>query len=98
MNSQSNISIQEIQKAQSQWSNSNCYCKLRAKEDYRSIAEDLVDRLYSYNYEENIVLFKPTLATEIPFRKTKPGALSYFIGDNINFSEDKGFALRPEEG
>ena len=39
------------------------------------------------------VLFKPTLASEIQFRLTKKAALSYFIANDKDFKEDKGFAL-----
>ena len=39
--------------------------------------------------------FKPTLAAEIPFRPDVEGAVSYFIGGNDKYPEDKGFALKP---
>ena len=38
-------------------------------------------------------MFKPTLASKIPFRSTKKGAVSYFVGHNKRFAEDSGFAL-----
>ena len=97
MKNKGNISTQEIQDAQNQWGNTLIAIRkaYAQKQDYKTMTEDLVDKLYSYNYGENIVLFKPTLAKEIPFRKTKAGALSYFIGDNTEFPEDQGFALRP---
>ena len=38
---------------------------------------------------------QPTKAADIKFRTTKEGAISYFIGHNKNFPEDKGFALKP---
>ncbi len=41
------------------------------------------------------ILFKPTKAKEKPFRSNIEAALSYFIGGNSQFSEDKGFALNP---
>jgi len=61
--------------------------------NYKQAAEDLVDDLYAYQTGQ--VLFKPTKAADIKFRMTKAGALSYFIGDNKDFPEDKGFALEP---
>ncbi len=61
--------------------------------NYRKEAEKLIDQLYGYDMGE--VLFKPTMAAEIQFRTTKEGALSYFIGGNVDFPEDTGFALKP---
>ena len=49
----------------------------------------------SYDYRMGTVLFKPTLASEIPFRPSVEGALSYFVGGNDKFPEDKGFAIKP---
>jgi len=61
--------------------------------DYKAEAEKLVDELYGYN--EGTVLFKPTKAAEKQFRLTAEGAVSYFVGANENYPEDKGFALNP---
>ncbi|MEM6978958.1 MAG: hypothetical protein AAF539_04765 [Planctomycetota bacterium] len=41
------------------------------------------------------MLFKPTLASIEQFRGSFDGALSYFIGGNKSYPEDKGFALAP---
>jgi hypothetical protein len=61
--------------------------------DYKAVASQLIDDLY--DYKEGKVFFKPTLASgKNTFRNTKEGALSYFIGGNANFPEDKGFALK----
>lgn len=60
--------------------------------DFTSCASEFIDRLY--NYQNTEVLFKPTLAKEIQFRNSKDAALSYFIGNNSNFPEDNGFALK----
>jgi hypothetical protein len=49
----------------------------------------------SYAYHKEEVLFKPTLASKVMFRKTFNSALSYFIGNDNQFPEDKGFALNP---
>ncbi|NEO63381.1 MAG: hypothetical protein F6J98_24280 [Moorea sp. SIO4G2] len=54
-------------------------------------AQSTLDRLYAYDL--GTVLFKPTLASDDPFRGTEKEALSYFVGGSI--SEDKGFALAP---
>lgn len=63
------------------------------KGDYRQAALDHI--LNSYDYEQGTVLFKPTLASEIPFRPTVKGALSYFVGGDADFPEDGGFAIKP---
>ena len=60
--------------------------------DFTSCASEFIDCLYDYQNTE--VLFKPTLAKEIQFRNSKDAALSYFIGNNSNFPEDNGFALK----
>ena len=42
------------------------------------------------------VFFKPTLAFgENTFRNDKKGALAYFVGEDPNYPDDKGFALTP---
>lgn len=61
--------------------------------DYQKVAKNLINTLYAYQTGQ--VLFKPTKASDIKFRTTKEGALSYFVGHNKNFPEDKGFALTP---
>ncbi len=48
-----------------------------------------------YSYQEGIVLFKPTLASQKQFRTDFEGALSYFVGGNENYPEDHGFAIKP---
>ncbi|MFO0638984.1 MAG: hypothetical protein U0183_07215 [Polyangiaceae bacterium] len=50
----------------------------------------------TYDYDQGKVLFKPTLAFgRNTFRPTKEGALAYFVGQNADFPEDKGFKLKP---
>ncbi len=66
-----------------------------AKGNYKKTAGDLIHKLYAYSYEQGSVLFKPTKAAEHPFRGSFTSALSYFVGSNKDFSEDKGFALAP---
>ncbi len=67
---------------------SNCY---RAKEDYKKEAETFIKKFYGFGMLP--ILFKPTKAAEKQFRSDFDGALSYFVGDNSDFSEDKGFAI-----
>jgi hypothetical protein len=62
--------------------------------DAKAYAEKVLTE--AYDYDNGKVFFKPTLAFgERTFRKTKEGALAYFVGGNPNYPEDKGFALTP---
>ena len=63
-----------------------------AGKNYEQLTKEFINKFYSY--EENSVLFKPTLASKIQFRTDKIAALSYFIGGNSNFDEDNGFAIK----
>lgn len=63
------------------------------KGDYVQAAKDHIQTLYGYDL--SMVLFKPTLASEHQFRETFDAALSYFVGGNDTYPEDKGFALAP---
>jgi hypothetical protein len=49
----------------------------------------------AYAFELGPIQFKPTLAAEKPFRPDVIGSLSYFVGGNADYPEDKGFALKP---
>ena len=56
-----------------------------------------------YGYGKTNVLFKPTKATENPFRPTAEEAMSYFVGadamNNDKFKgEDAGFAINGGKG
>lgn len=55
--------------------------------------DEVLNELYAY--DDGPVLFKPTKAAQMPFRESKVGAASYFIGGNDMFPEDKGFAMQP---
>jgi hypothetical protein len=58
--------------------------------DYRKLAVEFIDNLY--DFDRGRVFFRPTLAMAPQnFRTTKAGALSYFIGEDPNFPNDKGF-------
>jgi len=61
--------------------------------DYTSAAAAHISRFYGYDL--SLVLFKPTLATIDQFRTSFDSALSYFVGGNPSFPEDKGFAIKP---
>ena len=89
------ITLDNIENIQKEWGDS--LVKLGSlksnKEACNNEAESLINRLYGY--QNGTVLFKPTKAKDNQFRLTFEGAKSYFIGENSNFSEDKGFALQP---
>ena len=59
--------------------------------DVEAAARAHIEKFYAYGEED--VLFKPTLASEEQFRGTFDGALSYFVGGDIE--EDGGFAIAP---
>lgn len=87
------ITKQQVLEAQKQWGEgilaiSQSY---KDKSDYKAMVHDFVNRLYAYDLGE--VFFKPTLASEVPFRYDFNGAISYFANGDIK--EDKGFAIKP---
>ena len=88
------ITKQEVLKAQKKWSDGllKIVEKHQNNKDYTLEASNFIDEVYAYNSGK--VLFKPTLATDVQFRLNKVAALSYFVGGNPNFKEDKGFALK----
>jgi len=59
--------------------------------DYRSAAKEHVKEFYAF--DDRVVLFKPTLASEDQFRGSFDEAVSYFVGGSV--SEDNGFAIAP---
>lgn len=63
------------------------------KEDFVNLTEKFIANLYFFG--EYKILFKPTKASKIQFRRRKNEFLSYFVGYNKVSDEDKGFALEP---
>ena len=58
-----------------------------------SVASEMIDKLYGFSFAE--VLFKPTLSGgSQTFRPTKEGALSYFVGHNSAYPNDRGFGIK----
>lgn len=89
------ISEDDVNSAQTSWCNALVKIGQVSSDggDYKAIASLLIDELY--DYQDGTVFFKPTLAFGAnAFRSTKAGALSYFVGDNPEFPDDKGFALK----
>lgn len=90
------ITLEEVNAAQQAWCDALVKIGKVAKEggDYKAVASQIIDD--AYDYKDGKVFFKPTLAHgKNTFRKTKAGALAYFVGGDKNFPEDKGFALAP---
>jgi hypothetical protein len=95
------ITLNDIKKAQKEWANNikNITKDYFDKKDYVKTAKEGIDNLY--DYDKSIVLFKPTKAVEHPFRSSKIGALSYFVGHKAikgGYTEDKGFAINGGKG
>jgi hypothetical protein len=89
------IEIRDIKLAQQIWADrlTDIGKAFLQNSGHQSVALKMIDELYGY--QEGVVLFKPTKAMEKQFRMTSASALSYFIGENPEYPEDKGFALRP---
>jgi len=90
------ITYDEVNAAQQAWCDALVKIGKLKEEggDYKAFAEQVLSD--AYNYDNGKVFFKPTLAYgDQTFRNTKKGALSYFIGEDPEFPNDKGFALTP---
>ena len=89
------MKIQEIENAQEKWGNG--IVKIgelkNSIKECRMFTIDFISKMY--DYENGIVQFKPTKASDAQFRGDVKAALSYFIGSDSDFSEDSGFALNP---
>jgi hypothetical protein len=92
------MNLQDIERAQQAWGEGivSISAAHSSGADYIQRATTHIESLYAYGICP--VLFKPTFASEKQFRSTFEGALSYFIGDNDSFSEDKGFAIKGWKG
>ena len=87
------ISKYQILEAQEGWGDAIVQIGISytKKMNFQDLASEMIEKFYGYGQRE--VCFKPTRACELPFRKNKEEALSYFVGGGIE--EDKGFALEP---
>lgn len=92
-----NITQAEVQAAQKAW------CKAlvdistthasSGQPAAKALAEKVIDSAYAY--QMGAVLFKPTLTVNPQtFRTTRAGALAYFVGGDVAFPKDTGFALK----
>jgi hypothetical protein len=91
------ISEKEVLAAQQAW----CAALVNISSTYdkngQAAAKELAGKVIdaAYGYQMGAVLFKPTLAVNPQtFRTTRTGALSYFVGGDPSFPNDKGFALK----
>jgi len=90
------ITYDEVNAAQQAWCDALVKIGKLKEEggDYKAYAEKVLSEAYNYDYGK--VFFKPTLAFgDQTFRNTKKGALAYFIGGDLDYPNDKGFALTP---
>mgnify|MGYP001307641219 CR=1 FL=1 len=88
------LTLTEVEKAQQLWGEGIVKIAQAYSSGigYEKLARQHVESLYAH--ETSTVLFKPTLAVNQQFRTTFEGAVSYFIGGNIDFPEDEGFAIK----
>ena len=93
--SDSCISEREVVEAQKLWGDGivRIGSVYTANGDYKTAAADFIQDMYGYDLSS--VLFKPTLAAKVQFRSSFDAALSYFVGGNESYTEDKGFAIKP---
>ena len=86
------ITTEEVEAAQKAWGDGivKISATHAANGDYKAAAKKHLDTLY--NYDNGMVLFKPTLAAEDQFRGTYDEALSYFVKGMR--AEDSGFAIK----
>jgi len=88
------ISEEEVLQALADWGNGLVSIAQAPAASRVTVATNVINS--AYNYENGVVLFKPTLAAAAPFRTTFESALSYFIGGNPAYAEDgSGFATNP---
>ena len=95
------VTEREVIEAQNFWGQSivdisNCFL---SGENYVDLASERASQLYGYDHSN--VLFKPTKASDQPFRPTANDALSYFVGHDAvisGFKEDQGFAINAKKG
>jgi len=86
------ITADDVRAAQKMWGDAVVAIG-KAGDDATKVAEAAAKAAYAFDLGP--IQFKPTLAAETPFRPDLEGALSYFVGGNDKYAEDKGFALKP---
>ena len=89
------IKKEQIIEIQKQWG--DAIIKIGSLKNDRSLCEKYTNEFLSkfYAFDSTKILFKPTKTSQNQFRSDKKSALSYFIGGDTDFVEDKGFAINP---
>ena len=91
------IQEQQVEAVQKQWADAIIAIGDSYKKQQDFVATAKERALPLYNFAEGDILFKPTKAADKPFRPDEKSALSYFVGNDSDHTEDKGFALQPWE-
>lgn len=100
-----NISESEVVDAQERWGDGIVRIG-NVMSDGGNYVQEAFDHIEEmYDYQDGIVLFKPTLASSTPHRPTTGGALSYFVGyesatkylKSLNDNERKGLKIFKED-
>ena len=93
---QNEITKREVLEAQKAWADALVKYREKSTWTVKTINRQQKTLLMSYTHTRPVrSCLKPTKASDDKFRTTREGAISYFIGHNKNFPEDKGFALQP---
>merc|ERR1719183_832701 len=95
------VTAADVAACQKKWANAIAHISKTylEKGDYVAAAGEAAGELYGYGHMN--VLFKPTKATDNPFRATGGSAMSYFVGGNAvdnGLEEDAGFAINGGKG
>ena len=97
------VTSEDIAACQEKWANAIQHISATyAKDgDYVGAAGEAAGELYGYGHTD--VLFKPTKATDNPFRPDGESAMSYFVGADAMGNEkykgeDAGFAINGGKG
>jgi len=93
------ITKEQVEAAQKKWGDGLIEVGACGAAAVQECAAKFVDSVYGYAKGYN-VLFKPTIAFKTGenrhnFRFTREGAISYMVGGNKEYPEDKGLALKP---
>ena len=83
----------DVETAQKAWGDAVVTIGKTDSDEAAALAEKIARSAYAF--ELGPIQFKPTLADEQPFRPDVEGTVSYFVGGNDKYPEDKGFALTP---
>jgi hypothetical protein len=83
----------EIHEAQNSWGAG--VVNIGQAKDWQQAFARATDFVSEKYIMDGSLLFAPTKARDQQFRPTLEAAVSYFVGQNPSFPEDKGFALQP---